>query len=92
MSHLVHQRPTKRNLGRTEESQVATAIVPKETSSLLAVNVILPKETLLLERETAKPLSGAETQMRCLQTKTAQTTEPEFLSQFLVHAASSDSG
>jgi hypothetical protein len=71
---------------------VATAIVPKETSSLLAATVILPKETLSLERETVEPLSRAETQMRHLQTKTAHATEPEFLSQFPVHAASSDSG
>jgi hypothetical protein len=92
MSHPVHQRPVKQNLGRTEESQVATVIVPKETSSLPVANVFLPKETLSLERETTEPLSRAETQMRRLQTKTAQTTEPEFLSQFHVHATSSDSG
>jgi hypothetical protein len=101
VSHPVHQRAAKPNLGRTEESLAATAIVPKETSSLLAVTVFLSKETSSLGRETTtqplhfpaeqEPLPRAETQMRRLQTKTTQTYEPKFLSQFPIHAASSDS-
>jgi hypothetical protein len=43
----------KRNLGRTEETHAGTAIKPRESSSLLSVNVFLLKEMLSPERETA---------------------------------------
>jgi hypothetical protein len=53
VSHPADQRPAKRNLGQTEETHAGIAIEPRESSSLLLVNVFLLKETLSLERETA---------------------------------------